>query len=99
MTANLLHKFMSTRNRDDRQNLALEQKRMLAMHAFCLTFVIVMQPAVRPVSRAAVNDIVWNVTDMYPTHPSKSCYMLNRTHWACANDVDLLNDVSPEDSY
>lgn len=24
---------------------------------------------------------------------------VNKSHWACANDIELLNDVSPEDSY
>ncbi len=81
---------------------------MFAAHALYLSFVIATKrgpevlsatvSAVRTNLRGTHNEL-WNVTDTYPTDASKSCYAWNQSHWACADDVDLLHDVSPDDSY
>lgn len=58
---------------------------MLATHVLCLSFVVTTELATHlSLPRAAVHGVLWNVTDAYPSHASKSCYALNRTHWAFA---------------
>lgn len=73
---------------------------MLPTDLLYLTFVSTTKLAVQTsVSRAAIHNVFWNVTDTFVSDATKSCYALNKSHWACTIDVDLLDDVSPDDSY